>query len=253
MVWPTMIGRIIEGRDQVFTTFFSLREFRMSIFSFRDFSTKGPFFTDLLIWTSSSATDRSLTDRCVFAFLRDELRRATRAGHELRPASGLQLDPVDLRSRRDVLERQAVADPRFGIRSRNDRVADPQVVRRDDVALLAVAIDDEREARRAIGVVFDRRHLRGDAVFVALEVDHAVVALLPAAAMARRDAALSVAAGVAQLALGEASLRLLALGELLERSGLAEAPDRRCRLVLLQRHLHALHEVLLDALAFADG
>src|SRR5207249_779175 len=168
--------------------------------------------------------------------LRDELRRATRGAHELRPASGLELDPVDLRSRRDVLERQAVADPRFGIRSRNDRVADPQVVRRDDVALLAVAIDDEREARRAIGVVFDRRHLRGDAVFVALEVDHAVVALLPAAAMARRDAALSVAAGVAQLALGEASLRLLALGELLERSGLAEAPHRRRGLVLLERH-----------------
>src|SRR2546430_937934 len=55
MVWPTMIGRIIDGRDQVFTTFFSFREFSMSIFSLRDFSTKGPFFTDRLIAQSPAA------------------------------------------------------------------------------------------------------------------------------------------------------------------------------------------------------
>src|SRR2546423_15483159 len=76
MVWPTMIGRIIDGRDQVFTTFFSFSEFRISIFSLRDFSTKGPFFTDLLIcsisgfagrhapggWTRSSRESRSSLD-----------------------------------------------------------------------------------------------------------------------------------------------------------------------------------------------
>src|SRR6266550_630367 len=55
MVWPTMIGRIIDGRDQVFTTFFSFSEFRISIFSLRDFSTKGPFFTDLLIAQSPAS------------------------------------------------------------------------------------------------------------------------------------------------------------------------------------------------------
>src|SRR2546430_13424676 len=91
MVCPTMIGRIIDGRDQVFTTFFSLREFRMSIFSLRDFSTKGPFFTDLLIcsisgfagrhapggWTRSSRQSRSSLDS---SLLRLPLRRPL--GHE---------------------------------------------------------------------------------------------------------------------------------------------------------------------------
>src|SRR5258708_15102052 len=45
MVWPTMTGRITDGRDQVFTTFFSLRELRASIFFFNESSTKGPFLT----------------------------------------------------------------------------------------------------------------------------------------------------------------------------------------------------------------
>src|SRR5256886_12269697 len=91
MVWPTMIGRIIDGRDQVFTTFFSFSEFRMSIFSLRDFSTKGPFFTDLLIcsisgfagrhapggWTGPSRQRRSSLDS---SLLRLPLRRPP--GHQ---------------------------------------------------------------------------------------------------------------------------------------------------------------------------
>src|SRR5947207_4646953 len=286
MVWPTMIGRIIDGRDQVFTTFFSFNEFRISIFSLRDFSTKGPFFTDRLIcsisgfagrhapggWTRSSRQSRSsldssllrlplrrtlgheaigarvvaglethgrlapgglrlatygrlrlaaavgmvarrhdhaadgwapthvalvagaadllvlvldvadLADRraaadvddadaarrqadlCVLAFLRDQLRRAAGRAHELRTAAGLELDPVDLGAGRDVLERQAVADARLGVRSRDDGIADAQVLRRDDVALLAVLIEKEREPRRAVWVVLDRLHRGGDPI-----------------------------------------------------------------------------------------
>src|SRR5256714_4848167 len=358
MVWPTMIGRIIDGRDQVFTTFFSFSEFRISIFSLRDFSTKGPFFTDLLIcpssgfagrhapggWTRSSRQSRSsldssllrlplrrplghepsgarvvarlephgrlaprglrlaadgrlrlaaamrvvarrhhdaanrrapahvtlvpgaadllvlmldvadLADRRaaanvddanatggqadlgVFAFLRDELRRATGRAHHLGAAARLKLDAVDLRACRDVLERQAVPDTRLRIRSGHDRVADPKVDWRDDVALLAVLIEEEREARRTVRVVLDRLHRRWDAVLVAFEVDDPVIPLLAAAAVARGHATLRVAAGVAQLALGETALGLLALGQLVERGGLAEAPHRGRRLVLLERH-----------------
>src|SRR5256885_2429879 len=326
MVWPTMIGRIIDGRDQVFTTFFSLSEFRISIFSLRDFSTKGPFFTDLLIcsisgfagrhapggWTRSSRQSRSsldssllrlplrrpfgheaigarvvaglethcrlapgglrlatdgrlrlsaavgivtrrhhdaadgrtpthvalvagaadllvlvldvayLTDRRaaadvddadaarwqtdlgVLAFLRDQLRRAAGRAHELRTPARLELDAVDLRAGRDVLEREAVADAGLGVRPGDDGVADPQVLRRDDVALFAVLIEKECEARGAVRVVLDRLHRGGDPILVALEVHQPVIPLLAAAAVARGHAALRVAAGVAELALGDA-------------------------------------------------
>src|SRR5438477_5362646 len=46
MVWPIMSGTIVERRDQVFTTFFSLRVFSASTFSRRWPSTNGPFFNE---------------------------------------------------------------------------------------------------------------------------------------------------------------------------------------------------------------
>src|SRR5204862_2974615 len=120
---------------------------------------------------------RRKPDLRVLAFLRHELRRRARRANELRAATGLQLDPVDLRSGRDVLERQVVADASLGVPSREDLIADTQVVRRDDVALLAVSVHQERETRGAVRVVLDRDHARGHAVLVALEVDLPVVAL----------------------------------------------------------------------------
>src|SRR5918998_5499790 len=48
-VWPTKSGVTIERRDQVLIGFFTPDEFILSIFSRRCGSTKGPFFSDLLI------------------------------------------------------------------------------------------------------------------------------------------------------------------------------------------------------------
>src|SRR5215475_12412377 len=45
-----MSGTIVERRDQVFTTFFSLRVFSPSTFSRGCPSTKGPFFSERAIW-----------------------------------------------------------------------------------------------------------------------------------------------------------------------------------------------------------
>src|SRR5438105_15418765 len=49
MVWPIMSGTIVERRDQVFTTFFSLRVFSASTFSRKWPSTNGPFFSERAI------------------------------------------------------------------------------------------------------------------------------------------------------------------------------------------------------------
>src|SRR5712671_7381819 len=58
MVWPIISGTIVERRDQVFTTFFSLRVFRPSTFSRRWPSTNGPFFSERAIWFLYSSTRR---------------------------------------------------------------------------------------------------------------------------------------------------------------------------------------------------
>src|ERR687888_591932 len=60
MVCPTIVGKIIDARDQVFTTFFSLREF----------STKGPFLTDLDIYFDFLFFGGGVTKRSVRWFFR---------------------------------------------------------------------------------------------------------------------------------------------------------------------------------------
>ena len=69
-------------------------------------------------------------------------------------------------------------------------------LRREDVALLAVGVVQQRDARAPVRVVLDVRDLGGHAVLVPLEVDHAVAVLVPAAVVARRDAAVDVAPGL---------------------------------------------------------
>ena len=62
--------------------------------------------------------------------------------------------------------------------ARHDGVAHLQPRRLEDVALLAVRICQERDPRRAVRVMLDRRHRRRDVALVALEIDDAVVPLV---------------------------------------------------------------------------
>ena len=90
---------------------------------------------------------------------------------------------------------RALPDARLGVGPGDDDVADLEAVGQEHVALLAVAVVEQPDARRAVRVVLDGREPGGHAELVALEVDPAVVLLLAAAAMADRDAAGVVAPG----------------------------------------------------------
>src|SRR4051812_9988114 len=143
------------------------------------------------------------TQRGVALILRDELHaRAGGACHLTAPA-GLQLHVVHERARRDVLERERVARLDVGADAGLHDRADADAGRREDVALEAVRVVQQRDARRAVRVVLDRGHLRRHAVLGALEVDDAIAALVAAALVARRDATRVVAAALLRQLLGE--------------------------------------------------
>ena len=72
-----------------------------------------------------------------------------------------------------------------------------QALGRDDVAALAVGVQQQREVRAAVRVVFEALDLGLDAVLVAAEIDHAVVLLVAAALVPHGDAAVVVAAAAA--------------------------------------------------------
>ena len=130
---------------------------------------------------------RRKTERRPVAFARHELRAGAGRTDHLAALAFLQLDVVNRRAEGDLRQRQRVADQDVGVRAGHDRRADCQAVRREDVALLAVRVVQQGDARRAVRVVLDRRDLRRDAVLVALEVDVAVLLLVTAADEARGD------------------------------------------------------------------
>ena len=130
----------------------------------------------------------------VRALARQQLHRCAGRARDLRTLARQHLDAMNRRADRDVAQRQAIAglDRRFG--AAHQLRAGRHAAGRDDVAALAVRVAQQREMRAAVRVVFEPLDLRGDAVLVAAEIDHAIVLLVSAALVPRRDMAVVVAA-----------------------------------------------------------
>src|SRR5882724_2117845 len=80
MVCPTISGVMVERRDQVRSTFFSLRAFMPSILVDRCASTNGPFFVE-------RAIDSALSSRLSARRLRHQLLTLFAAAHDERVGS----------------------------------------------------------------------------------------------------------------------------------------------------------------------
>src|SRR6478736_6456763 len=173
----------------------------------------------------------------VGAVLRHEANRHTGRARDLRAAAGAELDRVDHGTGGDVLQRQVVAGLDVGRGARLDDVALLQLVRGEDVALLAVEVVQQRDARGAVGVVLDVSDLGVDAVLVVTtEVDDAVLTLVATTDVTRGDAALVVAAtGLAERA--EERLLRRRSGDLGEVGHRRAAATRGRGLVLANSHI----------------
>ena len=76
-----------------------------------------------------------------------------------------------MRAGRNVPDRHGVARQNFRALAVLHRHADFEADRLQDVALLAVGVVQQRDARRAVRIVFDGRNLRRNSVLVAAEID----------------------------------------------------------------------------------
>jgi hypothetical protein len=142
---------------------------------------------------------------------------------------------VDLRAERDVLQRQRIARQDVDVLAGDDRLAHLEAGRLQDVALFSVGVGQQRDPRRSVRVVLDRRDLRRDVALVALEIDDAVRALVAAAAPPRRQLAAVVAAARAVQRLGQRFVRLGRRDVFESLDGL-EPLSRRRRIVFSNRH-----------------
>src|SRR5690606_17021738 len=143
----------------------------------------------------------------VDALAGDQLHASAGGTRHLRALAGLHLDAMHGGADRDVAQRQGVADLDRRVRTRDHLLAGLQALGRDDVAALALHVAQQRDVRGAVGVVLDPLDARRDAFLVALEVDDAVVLLVPAADVAGGDAAVVVAATGAALLLEQRRVR----------------------------------------------
>src|SRR5438552_750020 len=93
-----------------------------------------------------------------------------------------------------------------------------------NVALLAVRVVQQRDARRTVGIVLNRRHCGRNAGLIALEIDHAVRLLVASADESRSHPPVAVAAagpllGLEQRLLGPLFGNVLARDDGLEAAG----------------------------------
>ena len=98
------------------------------------------------------------TQRGVAALARHQLGAGSGGAHHLAALARLQLDGVEDRAEGDVRESGSMfpgAD--LGVRTGHQHVAHLQAVGREDVALLAVGVVEQRDVGGAVRVVLDRR------------------------------------------------------------------------------------------------
>src|SRR5690606_7620312 len=170
------------------------------------------------------------------AFLGHQLDAGTGRTRDLRAATGPQLDRVHDRTDRDVAQRQIVAGLDVGAGTGLDARTLPQPRRREDVALVAVGVMQQRDPRRAVGVVLDVRDLGRHAVLVrTAEVDDPVLALVAATLMPGRDSPGAVPPALLGQRPHERLLRL-GSGDLDEVGDAGATPARCRRLVLSDCH-----------------
>ena len=98
------------------------------------------------------------------------------------------------RTERNVLQRKRISNENVGLRSRDDGHADLQPNWLQDIPVFAVGVAQESDERRPIRIVFDGFHPCRNTSLVAAEIDHAIVLLVSAAAMANGKLAVIVAA-----------------------------------------------------------
>ena len=176
------------------------------------------------------------TEECIVAFLCHELRGCSRAADELCALADLELDGMDHRTERNIPERKRVARLDISLGTRLHDIADLEAVRREDIALLAVCVIQERNACAAVRIIFNRRDAGGNSVLRALEVDDAIEPLVTAAAMTYGQFALLVAPARLCQANGEGLLRLVRC-DLIEGRDRHEASAGRIRLKTLYCHV----------------
>src|SRR5882724_3117767 len=121
----------------------------------------------------------------IHAFACGELCGRTGAARHLSALADLQFDVVHRAADRYMPQRHGVAglDRRVGTGA--NLIAGLHALGRQDVAALAVLVEDQRKMRGAVRIIFQTLDDAGNPILVALEIDQAIALLMAAADVTR--------------------------------------------------------------------
>ena len=108
---------------------------------------------------------------------------------------------------RDVAQRQGITVLDRRIDARLQGVTSLHATGRDNIPTFTVRVQQKREVRAAVRIVFQALDLGRDPVLVALEVDDTIMLLVPATHVTRGDAAIVVATARLALLFGQRTYR----------------------------------------------
>src|SRR6266404_2817493 len=155
---------------------------------------------------------RQLDQRQV-AFLAEQLRGSSRCAHQLAATAWIQFNVVHHRARRNVAKLQSVARKDVSVLAGIDRRANFQTHRMQNVALVAIGVVQQRDVGAAVRVVFNGFDLGRHTVFIAAEINLAVLLLVAATAVPYGNFALVVTSARALFRFQETLFRSL-LGDM---------------------------------------
>src|SRR5690606_34503172 len=129
----------------------------------------------------------------VLTFARHQLSRSPGATGHLRTLARLHFNTVNRATERHIAQRQSV--PRLDRRviTGLNLIASLNTFRRNDVTTLTIGIQNQRDERGTVRIVFETLNFRRHTVFVALEIDQTIMLTAAATNVARGDAAVVVA------------------------------------------------------------
>src|SRR5690606_21177515 len=116
-----------------------------------------------------------------------QLSRSTSGTRDLSTLARLQLDTMNGRTHRNIAQRQAVASLDRRVGTGNQLIARHHALGRDDVATLAIGIQQQRDVRSTVRVILDALNNGRNAILVATKIDQTVMLLVATANVASGD------------------------------------------------------------------
>jgi len=160
-----------------------------------------------------------------------QLRVGTGAAGDFAALTGTHLDVVDDGTEGNLANREAVAKIGGDTRAADDLLTHLDAVRRHDVALLAVGVEQQGDACRAVRIVLNGLYGGRNTIFVSLEIYETIHLLMTATAVPYRHLTTVIAAAGAVFRAQEA-LFGLARGNVIVSANHFEALTRRYWFVL---------------------